>query len=99
MTQTDDDGYPMPPLILGEKITAIAESQAIDEDFVAALKSKTEADLQGEYLHVTKRQELEEAIKELVKTVVLSECKNNPGDATFAGFRDAAKEAGRILKN
>jgi hypothetical protein len=99
MTQIDEDGYPLPPLMLGEKVTDIIKSPVVDEDFAAEVKAKINEALQGEYLHVTKRAELEEAVKKVIKTVVLPECKNNPGDPVFVKFRDAAKEAGQILKN
>ncbi|MDR1130288.1 MAG: tubulin-like doman-containing protein [Prevotellaceae bacterium] len=99
MTQIDEDGYPLPPLALGEKVTDIIESPAVDEDFATEIKSKISVALQGEYLHVTKRAELEDAVKNLINTVVLPECKSNPGDPVFVKFRNAAKEAGQILRN
>ncbi|MDR0864445.1 MAG: hypothetical protein LBO74_05875, partial [Candidatus Symbiothrix sp.] len=99
IAQIDEDGYPLPPKVLGEKITDIADSPAIDEDFLTELTANIQTALQGDYLHITKRTELEDSIKKIVTATILPECKNNPGDPTFVKFRNAAKDAGSILKN
>jgi len=99
IAKEDEDGYPLPPVILGEKITQFLDSTALDEDLCAEIKTIVMAQLADEYLHVTKRGELDVALKNEMKTTVLPECKNNPSDPVFVKFREAATEAGKILKN
>jgi hypothetical protein len=95
----DEEGYPLPPVILGEKFIQIIESTALDRDACEEIKDAITAKLADEYLHITKRSELDEMIKKEMKEVILPECKNNPADPTFIKFREAASEATKILKS
>ena len=95
----DEFGLPLPPLVLGDKITQIVDSPLLDEDLCAEFKTGVQTQLAGDYLHVSKRAELEAALKKELSSVVLPECKNNPADPTFIKYREAATEAIKILKN
>ena len=95
----DEFGLPLPPLVLGDKITQIIDSPLLDEDLCTEFKTGVQTQLAGNYLHVTKRAELEEALKKALSGAVLPECNNNPGDPVFAKYRGAAAEAIKILKN
>lgn len=97
--KNDELGLPLPPMILGEKFTDIIDSPLLDEDFKSELQGKINMELTGEYLHISKRELLEDNLKKELSGVILTECKNNPGDVTFIKFREAASEAIRILKN
>lgn len=94
----DELGIPT-PVVLGDKLIDIVESPTIDEDFATELQTNIQKELTGEYLHVTKRGELEEVVKSDLKNIILVECKNSPVDPTFVKFRGAATEAIKILKN
>ena len=99
IAKLDELGLPMPPLVLGEKFTDIIHSPLLDEDLCNEIKSGVQVHLAGDYLHITKRAELEEVLKKELSGVALPECKNNPADPTFMKFREAAGEAIKILKN
>ena len=99
MAQTDADGYALPPVILGEKYIQIVESPVLDRNAADEIKEAVIEKLKGDYLHITKRAELEAAIKKEVNEVIFPECKNNPSDPTFIKFREAANEATQLLKN
>jgi hypothetical protein len=99
MMKTDEDGYALPPLIMGEKVTDLLTAKPIDEAFVEELTSEVRRALADEYLHISKREELIESIRQTINTKALPECKNNPADETYLKFRDAAREASQILKN
>jgi len=95
----DEDGYPLPPVILGDKFTQITDSDVLDADLCTEIIDSVQAKLADEYLHITKRGELDAALKNVIKTTVLPECKNNPNDPVFVKFREAATEASKILKS
>ena len=99
IAKEDEDGYPLPPIILGDKYVQIIEASSLDKDACDEIKNAVEKKLAEEYLHITKRTELEEALKKEIKEVVLPDCKNNPADPTFVKFREAASEATKILKS
>jgi hypothetical protein len=99
LRKTDEDGFALPPLILGEKVTDLLTAKSIDETFVDDLTSEVRRALADEYLHIAKREELIKSILEIINTKVLLECKNNPADKIYLRFKDAAKEANQILKN
>lgn len=95
----DEFGLPLPPLILGDKITQIIDSPLLDDDLCAEFKAAVQTHLADDYLHITKRAELEAALKKELTAAILPECKNNPADPIFVKFREAATEAIKILKN
>ena len=95
----DELGLPLPPLVLGEKFSEIIGQSALDEELCNETKGSVQTLLENDFLHITKRGELEISIKKLLKETVLPECKNNPGDPTFIKFRAATAEAINILKS
>ena len=99
LAQTDADGYALPPIILGEKFIQIVEDPKLDRHAADEIKEAVLKLLSGDYLHISKRAELEEAIKKEMNEVIFPECKNNPSDPTFIKFREAAVEATQLLKN
>ncbi len=88
---------PLPPVVLADKLTLITES--IDEDVAEKVSKEIQIKLASEYLHQEKRKELQEAISNDIKTVVLKECANNPADAKYMEFLAATREAITILNN
>ena len=99
IAKEDEDGIPLPAIVLGDKYTHIIDSGKLDADLCAELKEGVQAKLADDYLHVTKREELEAALTNELKTIILPECKNNPSDPVFTKFREAKKEASQILKD
>lgn len=86
-------GYP------GDKLTDVVNSPLLDDELSFDLRQNVQSKLAGEYLHISKRSELEEAVKKELTAIILPECKNNPGDPLFIKFREAATEVIKILKN
>ena len=99
IAKVDELGLPMPPLVLGEKFIDVINSPLLDEDLCNEIKTGVQTQLAGDYLHIAKRAELEDALKKELTSVVLPECKSNPADPSFMKFREAAAEAIKILKN
>ena len=99
ISKTDEFGLPMPPVILGDKLTDVVNSPLLDDELSFDLRQNVQSKLAGEYLHISKRSELEEAVKKELTAIILPECKNNPGDPLFIKFREAATEVIKILKN
>ena len=98
--KTDEFGLPLPPLVLGEKFTQIIDSMATlseGENLCGEIRADVQTQLAGDYLHVTKREELKSALVKLTKEVILPECKNNPGDPVFIKFKEGTTEAIKIL--
>ena len=95
----DEDGFPLPPVILGEKITQIIDSDVLDADWCTEIMDSVQAKLADEYFHITKREELEEALKNLFNNIILPEYKNKTDDPTFIKFWEAGRKALKIIKS
>ena len=98
----EDDLGILTPIVLSERFIDLIESPPAleDEDEVCEeIKNSVQLQLANDYLHVTKREELENALKKELSGVILPECKNNPNAPTFLKFREAATEAIKILKS
>lgn len=90
-------GVPLPPVVLCDKFTEITES--IDQDLADQVGAEVRSKLAGEFLHQSKRKELQEAISNELKSTILKECANNPGDPRYVKFLEATREAINILNN
>lgn len=97
ISRTDEDGLPMPPLFLGDKLTLATEK--IDDDISTILKSIVAEKLSDEYLHSSKREEVKKLLIIDIKDIILPECKGNMNDPVYLKFYNASKEAINILKN
>lgn len=95
--EEDDLGLPLPPTILGDKITQV-ESK-ITEEIAEKVNSVVRIKLMGEYLRQDKRMEIQQLLATNLKDLVLKECNNNPADEIYNKFLNATRTAITLLKN
>lgn len=82
---------------LADKFTDIPYGDKFTETLGEELKTKLEAALKTDYLHVDKKKELVSKIQQLIKTIILPECGGNQGGESFLFFKDAALKAIELI--
>jgi len=95
--EEDEFGLPLPPIVLGEKITQV--ESAITDELAEKVNSLVLLKLSGEYLHQDKRKEVQLSLVNDVKNIVLKECNNNPADGVYKKYLEATKSAITILNS
>jgi hypothetical protein len=95
LVRKDEDGFDETPIFLGADLHQAKENMPIKD--LASLKKEVETKLQGEFLQVTKRDELKNKV-----LAIVDKFKESRGgsitDPVYATFRDNGKQAVSILK-
>ena len=95
LVRKDEDGFDLDPVFLGADLHQAKENMSMKD--LEALKKEVEIKLKGEFLHITKREELKRKIIETVDAFKVSR-GGSLTDPIYVAFRDAGKQAVSILK-
>jgi hypothetical protein len=95
LSTKNDKGKQVPPVLLGSTIIEAVESA--DSIRLDLIETTVHRLLDGEYLHVKKREELITSIDEQVTAVLEHVNNKNPMDKTYRRFFDASQAAETIL--
>jgi hypothetical protein len=95
LVRKDEDGFDVDPVFVGSDLHQAGEIMPMNE--LARLKQTVEANLKGEFLLVSQRDELRKKVLQSVEAF-----KETRGgsltDPVYVAFRDAGKQATTILK-
>lgn len=96
--KVDEDGFPLPPIVFGEKLSEIHESETLKKADILFLREEIEDKMANEYLHITARELLAKSVVAVANTV-LGERKNNTSDPIYKIYLDVCRTLTKELKS
>ncbi len=88
--KVDTYGFPLPPIVFGDKLSELHESETAKKADILSLMEDIQAKMANEYLHITARQTLAKAVVDVSNTV-LGERRNNTSDPVYKIYLDVCR--------